>query len=207
MLTAAACLALVGTASAAWVYAGTATASANVGVKVAAYASAGTITVNNANNVYVYLDNGKVSYKLADEFKVFSATYVKPTDVDTSSKTVTKYFTVAISKVLAQYVTFENTSKAKEAGDGSVYYELTQDDVLTWTDGDNLLEVLPNLAWVSEKCPTGTTAESDYISLINALCGDGTLTSLDDTNKNTEWNVTEKNPECYVSIQLFARVN
>ena len=46
LLTATACLALVGTASAAWVYSGTATESANIGVKVASYADAGSIDVS-----------------------------------------------------------------------------------------------------------------------------------------------------------------
>ena len=210
MLTAAACLALVGTASAAWVYAGTATASANIGVKVAAYASAGTITVNNADNVCVYLDNGSVSYKLADESKTFSAKYNEPTDVtDKSGKSVNRYFTVVISKALADYVTFKDVNYATTSGDGSVHYDLSKvvaggGSTLNWTDNGDLLDELPALAWKENKCPDD---ENGYIELINSLCGENTVTSLDETNKNSEWNVTEKNSECYVSIQLYAAVN
>ena len=99
MLTAAACLALVGTASAAWVYAGTATESANIGVKVAAYASAGKITVEGADNYYLYLDKGSVAFKQKVEGTDLIATH-DTSEFDattTSAKTTTLTYTITLT--------------------------------------------------------------------------------------------------------------
>ena len=87
MLTASACLALIGTASAAWVYAGTATESANIGVKVASYASAGTITVTGADNLYLYLDKGSVSFKQKETGTDLVATHTVDSALSQDGKT------------------------------------------------------------------------------------------------------------------------
>ncbi len=123
MLAASACLALIGTASAAWVYAGTATASANIGVKVASYASAGTITVNNADNVRVYLDKDSVSFKLIDETKPFSVEYTKPAGFEETNKTVT----------LTYYI-FINNGKSDDSNGGLYEYIAWADNVSVASD-------------------------------------------------------------------------
>ncbi len=79
LLTGAACLALVGTASAAWVYAGSATESANIGVKIASYASAGTITLSDTSDIKIVLDKDSVYY--LDGKNEVTATYAPPTNL------------------------------------------------------------------------------------------------------------------------------
>ena len=140
LLTATACLALVGTASAAWVYAGTATASANIGVKVASYASAGTITVSDTSEIKVVLDNKSVYY--LDGNDEVTATYKKPSGVDTSGKNVTLSYTISLSDDLKALIGFGDTI-------GSV---VTTDTTGTWTSGVAI--TLPSLAWQTDKCPS-----------------------------------------------------
>ena len=167
LLTATACLALVGTASAAWVYAGTATASANIGVKVASYASAGEITVNNADNLLVYLDKGSVSFKKVDDTKAFSATYTKPDGFE--DKTVTLTYTVTINSPLSTYINFQT---AYGSTDGN---NITS-TVSNWTSDADLFENLPTLKWgMDDNNNTygNFTSEEEYKTFIKNLNGTG----------------------------------
>ena len=196
MLTAAACLALVGTASAAWVYAGTATASANIGVKVAAYASAGEITINNASNVYLYLDNGSVSFKKVDSSLPLSATHTAPNGLSLDSGKKVEYkFQVSIKKALAEYVTFD-TSKVDVDTPLPGYTEVVTswDQTLTfdntWTSGDanDMFDKLPTFKWKTVEGGTDTvdstlTDEEAYKTFIAGLTG----TDLDEN-----WNSNEE---------------
>ena len=154
MLTASACLAIVGTASAAWVYAGTATASANIGVKVASYASAGTITISDTSDIKIVLDKGSVYY-LDGNDKV-TATYAAPTDgtgteltYDTTNNELGLYYMLTISDGLRDYIQFKDTTTVTGAS-GEIYY------AGTWESGTPI--ALPELIWKTvdgnSKCPS-----------------------------------------------------
>ncbi len=199
MLTAAACLALVGTASAAWVYAGTATASANIGVKVASYASAGEITINNATNVYLNLDKGSVSFKKVDSSLPLSATHTAPNGLSLDSGKKVEYkFQVSIKAALANYVTFD-TSKVDVDTPLPGYTEVTtawdQTSTTTtfdntWTSGDanDMFDKLPTFKWKTVEGSTDTvdstlTDEEAYKTFIAGLTG----TTLDGN-----WNSNEE---------------
>ena len=147
LLTATACLALVGTASAAWVYAGTATASANIGVKVASYASAGTITISDTSEIKVVLDNNSVYY--LDDNNEVTATYTAPSGLtlDSSTQELSYGYMITISKDLDDYIQWTDTSTMEGTGaSGEIYY------IGTWTSGSAI--TLPALQWRTGKCPT-----------------------------------------------------
>ena len=203
LLTATACLALVGTASAAWVYAGTATASANIGVKVASYASAGDITVTGNDKVYVYLDNDSVKFKRDSDTDTLSATHNVPSAFSSETKTVTKTFSVTLSKALATYVTFDSSYSGnivKNSTDGTVSLSTT----FTWTDGADVFESLPSLAWASDMKPSTST---DYQNMINYFKANTIDVDNWDDVMNKEWDVTtELNSECYALITFKAEV-
>ena len=203
LLTATACLALVGTASAAWVYAGTATASANIGVKVASYASAGTITVTGNDKIYILMDKDSVTYVKDSDYTKFSAKHNVPENVDTSGKSVSKKFKVTIQPGLADYISFKNSE---------IESIITNDDGSTikstnveydWEDDTDIFDSLPELAWVYDKCPT---TDTKYIELINTIKSDTITDSNWDSLQNTEWNATELNSNWYVSVTFYAYV-
>ena len=208
MLTAAACLALVGTASAAWVYAGTATASANIGVKVAAYASAGTITVNNADNVRVYLDKDSVTFKLIDETKPFSVKYEKPAGFENSSK-----------KVTLTYVAYINNGKTSDDSTGGLFeYIAWADDVETqsdwslgtkdieWAEDQILLSNeknnLPGLQWLDTI--SDLSEKSNYIEMVNALTGQSIGETFD---QEQEWDAINNVGDYFVNFTFKAVVS
>ncbi len=164
MLTAAACLALVGTASAAWVYAGTATASANVGVKVASYADAGSITVKGADNVYVYLDKGAISFKKDDATVALAAKYEKPAGFDGDTKTITKTFQVVINSGLQNVVSFAN---------GVTTESNLKSSWIEWEDDTDIFNSLPSLQWNSGYFNLNSefASENAYKSFVAYYCG------------------------------------
>ena len=139
LLSVAACLALVGTASAAWAYAGTASASASIGVKVAAYADAGTITVSGANNIKLYLDKGEVKFIKEDETIPLTATYNGPEDIE--NYTVTRSWRADISHKLDGYVDFKNSTGT----DSRTYCEFKT--LGEWSDSVDLFDSLPEMCW------------------------------------------------------------
>ncbi len=203
MLTAAACLALVGTASAAWVYAGTATASANVGVKVASYADAGTIEVTGDDNLRVYLDKGSVSIIKEDESIPLKATYTKPDGFD--EKTVTLTYQVVISKFLANYVTFADGVNTITTTDGTV----ATDFAYTWKSNEEItIDTLPGLAWTSTYSTykegiggSNLLLVDDYRTVINAITGKGIGDTFD---WNQEWDCVDKISSHYLAINFKA---
>ena len=186
LLSVAACLALVGTASAAWAYGGTATKSEDLGVRLAAYADAGSITVTNTDNVKIVLDNGKVSYSEGN----IIANYVQPTSVsgltfNTSDYTIKRTYTFYLSDALSEYITYEDASGdagAKDEdidGDGEMETTITQN----WTD--NVAVTLPTLVWQDGKCPS-TEDKTGYLNLLDKLAPGAT--SADDWDWSTEQN-------------------
>ena len=191
MLTAAACLALVGTASAAWVYAGTATASANIGVKVAAYASAGKITVEGADNYYLYLDKGSVAFKQKVEGTDLIATH-DTSEFDTtttSAKNVTYTYTVTLKGWLAEWVEFaENNSDTWTDYDDEMApsYRTTTDR--TWVSGEAI--TLPTLKWATDS-DSGTTHDdfSDVESYKSIVKNFFDIDLEDDFDQNAEIDV------------------
>ncbi len=187
MLTAAACLALVGTASAAWVYAGTATASANVGVKVASYASAGTITVSDTSEIKVVLDKDSVYY-LDGNDKV-TATYAAPSGLtlDTNTQTISFGYMITISKDLDDYIQWVDTTTMEGSGAGGELYYAG-----TWTSGTAI--TLPELKWRTDKCPT------DFKGY-QALLEDATLANETENTGNLDAKST-----FYLSVEFSAIV-
>ena len=145
LLTATACLALIGTASAAWVYAGTATESANIGVKVASYADAGTITISDTSEIKVVLDKDSVYY--LDDNNQVTATYEKPSGLSLgSNQSITYSYMITISTGLYDYIKFYDTTTVGSSGlNGEIYY------LGTWTSGTAIY--LPKLQWKDNKCP------------------------------------------------------
>ena len=213
-LTSAACLALIGTASAAWVYAGTATASANIGVKVASYADAGTITVTGATKINILLDNKSVKFVKDSESDVISAKYNKPSNVDTTGKTVEKTFKVLITPVLYDYIAFGSTIDADKvenfqtsSGTGTALQAngLASSSLVpfAWEDDIDIFENLPSLVWNDGKCPTN---ETEYKNLINTISAN----TITDENwisvQNQEWNATEMNADWVAYIYFYAKV-
>ncbi len=200
MLTAAACLALVGTASAAWVYAGTATESANIGVKVASYASAGKITVTGNDNYYLYLDRGSVKFKQKVEGTNLIATH-DTSEFDsttTSAKTPTLTYTITLTGYLSQIVEFTDCDNEATSDNDGVFTRVS--DEYTWESGKAI--ALPNMNWAIHYDTTGDTTyhgktydnmyyvEDNYKSLITKLNGTGVGT---DWNKNDEIDVNDQN--------------
>ena len=195
LLTATACLALVGTASAAWVYSGTATESANIGVKVASYASAGEITVAGADNYYLYLDYGSVTWKQKETGTNLVATHTVPSNLDQTDKSTTLTYTITLKGPLGVLVKFSDENVNNAAGmdmDSWTSYRTSQD--IEWTSGSAI--TLPTLEWDTdtsgETAGTGNTYdkaytdETKYKELIAALKG----TELDDSwDKNQDIDV------------------
>ena len=178
MLTAAACLALVGTASAAWVYAGTATASANIGVKVASYADAGTITVSGNDNLRVYLDRDGVTYTKEDSTLPFTATYTKPDGFD--EKTVTLTYQVVISSYLAHFVKFADGVNTIATTDGSISTDFSYE----WISGNEITN-LPELAWTVKYADETVLAQKEsYFTAIGMITGNAIGADFD---QNKEW--------------------
>ena len=194
LLTATACLALVGTASAAWVYAGTATASANIGVKVASYASAGEITINNADNVYLCLDNGSVSFEKVDSSLPLSATYTAPNGLSLDSGKKVEYkFQVSIKASLANYVRFDTDKVEVDTpyplvGYTEIHTSMEQSTFdNTWESGTDMFDKLPTFKWNTiessdDTVDTTLTDEDKYKEFIKALTG---------TELGSDWNNTE----------------
>ena len=174
MLTAAACLALVGTASAAWVYAGTATESANIGVKVASYASAGTITVNNADNVYVYLDKDSVTFELKDETKPLTATYDAPTGLSLAAGEKVKLtYQVVIGDGLSDFIKFDSTVEDATDNDDGDTFTYSTGWSREWATGSNILAYsdFPKLTWQDTYANDALANETTYKQTIAALTG------------------------------------
>ena len=201
LLSVAACLALVGTASAAWAYAGTATQSASIGVKVAAYADAGSITVSGADNLRVYLDNGSVTFTKENADIPFTATYTKPEEFASETKTVTLTYQVVISSYITTYVTFDSTVTSTTQSDNSI---ATGYDY-TWTSGSEIsLDSLPKLAW-KESTENGSVFKdkSSYITLVGQMTGNSIGNDFD---QNTVWDGKNKIDSHYVKINFKAEV-
>ncbi len=204
MLTAAACLALVGTASAAWVYAGTATESANIGVKVASYASAGEITVTGADNLYLYLDNGSVTWMKKDETVNLVATHTIDSNLSEEGKTTTLTYFVILKGELAKLVKFsdENLNQSYTTDDSLSFktYRMTHEEI-AWNSGAPI--ALPALAWDTDGTSTtydkAYTDETKYKELISSLNGTGVGDSWD---KNQDIDVGK-----FVEIRFKAAVN
>ncbi len=216
MLTAAACLALVGTASAAWVYAGTATESANIGVKVASYASAGSITVSGADKINVLLDKGSITFVRDSSEDTLTATHTVPSEFSGATNEVFKQYSVVISPKLATYVTFNSsygTNITKVESDttfgsvtieaGSIYLSDSSSEKFKWKDGVDVFDNLPSLTWASSMEPS---VQNDYWNMINYFKS-GTIDADNwDNVQNNEWNVTtDLNCSAYVQI-IFSAV-
>ena len=213
-LTTAACLALIGSASAAWVYCGTATASANINVKVAPYASKGTITITGSEKINVLLDKDSVSFVRDSEEDTLTAKHNVPSDALTD-KTVQKYFKVTIMPALYKYITFTDDVFAIECGlynsenkyietksplDNSITYE---NCLYKWEDDTDIFSILPGLKWKSDQCPD---TDEEYITLINTMIGSDTI---NDTNwsskKNTSWTVPSDS-EYYIQLNFYSKI-
>ena len=217
LLTATACLALVGTASAAWVYSGTATESANLGVKVASYASAGSITVTASDKINVLLDNGSVKFVRDSDADTISAKHNVPSEFSSESKTVSKIYMVVISPKLATYVNFDSSYDTTKItvptedtsfggttiAKGSICLSDGDDENFQWTDGVDIFSKLPSLAYASSMSPS---SQADYWNMINYFKADTITSDNWDDVQNTEWNVTsDLNSDVYVQI-VFAAI-
>ena len=202
LLTATACLALVGTASAAWVYSGTATESANIGVKVASYASAGSITVTGNDKIYILLDKDSVTYVKESDYTTFSAHHNVPSVADGSGKTVTKGFKLTIQPGLADYIGFKNgeIEHTASSDNGTIRYT----DEITWEDDVDIFDSLPELGWIADKCPT---TDTKYKDLINSIKADTITDANWSSVQNNEWNATELNSMWCVTVSFYAYVD
>ncbi len=203
LLTATACLALVGTASAAWVYSGTATESANIGVKVASYASAGSITVTGNDKIYVLLDNGSVKFARDSDTDTLSATHVVPTEFKDETRTVAKTFSVMLSPAVYEYVTFADgvtcDTLSLSTSDGSTKDGCITTGTYNWTDGVDIFGSLPELKWNKT-----VSSETEYKTLINAI-SDSAITDWS-TQQNQSWNASELNEDWWVMVNFYAEV-
>ena len=199
LLSVAACLALVGTASAAWAYAGTASQSASIGVKVAAYADAGSITVSGADNLRVYLDNGSVTFIKEDKAIPFTATYTKPNGFE--DKTVTLTYQVVISSYLANFVTYSDGVTSSKQSDNTI---ATGYDY-TWTSGNEIsLDTLPKLAW-KDGTENGSVyaQEASYYTMIGQITGTAVGADFD---KTKVWDASSNINAYNVKINFKAEV-
>ncbi len=200
LLTATACLALVGTASAAWVYSGTATESANIGVKVASYASAGDITVTGADNYYLYLDYGSVTWKQKETGTNLVATHNKPSVAD-DTKTVTYNYTITLKGNLAEVVKFSDTNINNNVTNDSDNNAIRTSKAITWESGTAI--TLPALEWETDSdgyvadagktYDTAYTDEAKYKDLITRLNGTGVGDSWDKNQDIDVGNLVEIN--------------
>ena len=201
LLSVAACLALVGTASAAWAYAGTATQSASIGVKVAAYADAGSITVSGADNLRVYLDNGSVTFTKEDSTIPLTATYTKPEEFALENKTVTLTYQVVISSYLANFVTYGDGVTSSKQSDNTI---ATGYDY-TWTSGNEIsLDSLPRLAW-KDGTENGSVyaQEASYYTMIGQITGTAVGADFD---KTKVWDASSNINAYNVKINFKAEV-
>ena len=196
-LTTAACLALIGSASAAWVYSGTATASANIGVKVAAYASAGEITVSGADNLCVYLDNGSVTFKKIDESIPFTATYSKPTGYEDSSITPTLTYQVVICSDLNQVIKFGTDVTTISTSDSTV----ATDYSYSWESGVDITN-LPELAYYVDNASTYLTNETHYKEWVGHLTG-----YIVDGENTSDYSWYDRNKEYTFDSKFYVTIN
>ena len=188
LLTATACLALIGTASAAWVYAGTATASANIGVKVASYADAGTITVSGADNMYVYIDNNSITFEKEDTDTSFAATYNKPIQFASASNNVTLTYQVVISTRLASFVKFATGVETIDTTDGTV----ATDYIYEWKSDEEITN-LPGLTFASAATQAAIEgSETSYKYFVSELTGNSMSDVSSWYDQNKEYTATDK---------------
>ena len=190
LLSVAACLALVGTASAAWAYAGTASASASIGVKVAAYADAGTITVTGADKISLVLDNNNIHFESSDTTPTLSAVHNVPTSFKNDNTTkVTKTWRVVLKpNFYNQICEFDSTtSNLSTVSDTTTYGggKVQIVDMGTWTDNTNLFNSL-NALKLNFKSSVSISSFEDYQELLKKVSSD-IVDNADYDDQNKEW--------------------
>lgn len=205
LLSIAACLALVGTASAAWAYGGTATKAEDLGVRLAAFADAGTITVTNESKVKVVLDNNKVSYSEGD----IIANYVAPTSIDNltfnpSDYTITRTWQFYISDALSEYIQLENVSD--NVVDVDINDDGVQETVKSGTWEDNVAVTLPELVWQEGKCPSNED-KSAYLALLDKLAPENGASADWDNAQNESYDATDSKYYAQIIFKAVVKKN
>lgn len=145
----AACLAVIGTAAAAWQFNKSATANKDFELSVQGYDTIGSIQITDAGEeCTLKLDSSGVEFINGD----ISADYTGGADAinEVESEAITRTYTIKLSDNLAEYVKFVDTTQAEG----------------TWTDGEAI--TLPEMAWVDGKNPKSLTK---YNEMKNALTG------------------------------------
>ena len=128
------CLALVGSASAAWSFNKNSQSAKTIGLQVEGYATVGSVSiVDNEKAAYLDLDDNSVLLKEADDVV---ATYTASSNQGGKTETLT--WTIELSTNLAKYIAVDGVSSG------------------TWTSGSAIK--FPDFKYVSGKNPT-TLAE------------------------------------------------
>ena len=204
LLSIAACLALVGTASAAWAYAGTATQSASIGVKVAAYADAGSITISDTSNIRVVLDKNSIYFTETS----ITANYVAPTSVsgvtvnEGTNYTIDRSWYVVISFNLTTYATYSDSASTSGVDDD--YDEdgtANKKKMGSWSDG--VAVTLPSLTWQSGMMPEN---ETQYKSLVNKIAPGSITDDNWSTTQSNEWDFATSVPSYNVKVVFEATI-
>ena len=204
LLSVAACLALVGTASAAWAYAGTATQSASIGVKVAAYADAGSITVSDTSNIRVVLDKDSIYFTENS----ITANYVAPTSIsgvtvnEGTNYNITRSWYVVISFNLTKYATYSDSTNISGVDDEYVSNGTANKKKMgTWSDG--VAVTLPTLTWQSGMMPD---SESSYKNLVNTIAPGSITDDNWSTVQSNEWDFAASVPSYNVKVVFEATI-
>ena len=139
------CFALIGSASAAWVFNQDSAAAKSISLKIQGYASVGTVSItDDGEAAYLDLDDGKVALKNANDIK---ATYTA--DATSSSLDLEYKWDITLSTNLAKYI---QVSPANG----------------TWTSGNNVFGTLPVFSYIEGKNPTNLAEYNEMCSLLNS---------------------------------------
>lgn len=165
ILSAAACLAVVGTASAAWQFAKDVTKSDTVKTSIEGYTEVGDITIydcdkvklnldsnlietNNGDGISWKNDSGEINFGSASDIK---ADYVEEGDNVDGATTMIRTYTITLDDNLFEYVKFSEGSGDTTQADSVVADSNGKSVKGTWVDNEKIK--LPKVVWQNGKCP------------------------------------------------------
>ena len=138
------CLALVGSASAAWTFNKNSQSAKTIGLQVEGYATVGSVSiVDGGEAAYLDLDDGKVELKEANDVKATYTASSNPGD-----KTPALTWTIELSTNLAKYIEVDGEASG------------------TWTSGASFS--FPSFKYVDGKNPQNLTQYQEMKSVLGS---------------------------------------
>ena len=165
ILAATACLAVVGTASAAWSFAKDVAKTDTLGTTIEGYSEIGNIEITGCSNVKLNLDSNRsttsngdgISWRNADgeiaygDASDIAADYKELGDNQSGATTMIRKYTITLDDKLFEYIKFVAGSGDTTQNDAVVDGSEGKSVSGTWVD--NTAIKLPKVAWQEDKCP------------------------------------------------------